>query len=153
MTKVIFLDIDGPLVNHRTCANHITPKAYGMMGKFDPIGVQMVNQLLDDFSAKLVISSTWRLTYGSHMSHVLNIAGINTNNLFDGGDKKAKSADGDNWPTYFTPKGKDVGFHKGSGRHNEIATWLDTHMSRISNFLIIDGLLLTSFHFILLVIF
>lgn len=120
MTKVIFLDIDGPLVNHRT---EIGSKTHGLMGRFDPIGVNMVNTLLEDFKAKLVISSTWRMQYGIYMHHVLNVAGIHTMHLHENDE---------------TPRGPEVNYRIGKdSRGIEIQAWLDKHLD-ITNFLIID---------------
>ena len=130
MTKIIFLDIDGPLVNHRTSARSLNGGQMGLMGKFDPIGVNMINALAQDFDAKIVISSTWRLSYLGYMGHVLNTAGIHTNYLYNNG-----GVDTD-WPSWFTPKSPHITGGNGNGRHKEIASWLDKNT--ITNYVIID---------------
>jgi hypothetical protein len=128
MTKIIFLDIDGPLVNYRT---QVGSNSSGLMGKFDPIGVNMVNQLLQDFDAQLVISSTWRINYGIHMHHVLNVAGVHTKYLHDDDE---------------TPRGPDVNYRIGrDSRTLEIDKWLDQH-DGIVNYLIIDDIQISKPH-------
>ncbi len=57
--KLIYLDIDGVMCTHRACA------AIGEMGTMDyldPIACKLVENLITEFSAKVVISSTWRIT-------------------------------------------------------------------------------------------
>lgn len=56
--KIIYLDIDGVLCTHRASA------AIGetvRMDYLDPIACKLVERLITEFQAKIVISSTWRL--------------------------------------------------------------------------------------------
>lgn len=59
--KVLFLDIDGPLVTYRA---HMVKGVKGSStkhgDKFDPICVGLVNLICEKTLAKIVISSTWR---------------------------------------------------------------------------------------------
>lgn len=54
--RVVFLDIDGPMIPTRAS---FLPDQPIVMTKFDPCAVGMLNSLLDRSGAKLVISSTW----------------------------------------------------------------------------------------------
>jgi len=53
--KVIFLDIDGVLVNRKSLAD-----MGGMRAKADPRCVEALNAITDATGAKIVVSSTWR---------------------------------------------------------------------------------------------
>lgn len=58
MTKIIFLDFDGPMLPLR---GYITPEnKEEVWSQFDPIAVAMVNSLVKEGPAKIVISSAWR---------------------------------------------------------------------------------------------
>ena len=54
--KICFIDIDGPLLPIR--AYHL-PGQTQLVTKFDPCAVSLVNKLIEDSGAKIVISSTW----------------------------------------------------------------------------------------------
>lgn len=53
---IIFLDIDGVLVNRRSLS-----KASGLRSQADPDCVAMLNRITDATGAKIVVSSTWRM--------------------------------------------------------------------------------------------
>lgn len=55
---MIFLDIDGPLIPVRACLLTEQPGARLMV--FDPIAVAMVNKLIEESDAAVVVSSIWR---------------------------------------------------------------------------------------------
>lgn len=55
--KIIFLDMDGVLCTYRASQ---AVRETGMMTYLDPIAVKLVERLVVDNSAKIVISSTWR---------------------------------------------------------------------------------------------
>lgn len=52
--KVVFLDIDGVLIHHKSIPIHTAHKA-------DPDCVERLNQITDATGAKIVVSSTWRM--------------------------------------------------------------------------------------------
>lgn len=56
--KLIYLDIDGVLCTHRASA---AIGETGTMDYLDPIACKLVERLITEFEAKVVISSTWRL--------------------------------------------------------------------------------------------
>lgn len=102
--KVLFLDIDGPLVNHRS---HLVMQELdqGMMSSFDPISVGLVNLICQNTGAKIVISSTWRLIHPD-IKEILTAHGIKD----------------EFHPDYKTPVTR-----MGHGRGAEIKSWLDNH--------------------------
>src|SRR5688500_9278670 len=58
--KVVFLDIDGVLVNRKSLM-----KASGLRATADPHCVEALNAITDATSAKIVVSSTWRYFHRS----------------------------------------------------------------------------------------
>jgi hypothetical protein len=105
MTKIVVLDIDGPMIPHRAymmAENHGT-----IVSHFDPIAVMMVRRLLAFAPAKLVISSTWRGGGKERMLHLLGKNGFPEGCLH--GD----------WAT--TPLNANL------RRWEEIQTWLNRH--------------------------
>lgn len=59
--NIVFLDIDGPMLSGRAWVPWILGGGKGNLGLWDPIGVAMVNSLLREAPAQLVISSTWKI--------------------------------------------------------------------------------------------
>lgn len=71
--KVIFLDMDGVLCTYRASSG---VRETGVMTYLDPIAVKLVERLIEDNSAKVVISSTWRrLKSKDEMREVFKCAG------------------------------------------------------------------------------
>lgn len=64
--KVIFLDIDGVLLSHRSVVafgrwpNDLTPDD---VAKFDPIALALLRNFCAASGAKIVLSSTWRILH------------------------------------------------------------------------------------------
>ena len=56
--KIIFLDIDGVLNSDNYYRN--VDRNVKDWARFDPKAVKFIKKLVDDFAAKIVISSTWR---------------------------------------------------------------------------------------------
>lgn len=56
--KVIFLDFDGPMIPTR--AYWLPNQTRPIVSIFDPVAVSLVNKLLEESQAQLVISSSWR---------------------------------------------------------------------------------------------
>lgn len=68
--KTLFLDIDGVLVNRKTINEH-KKNEYRGMGNFDPFCVHLLNWILDQTGAELVLSSSWRLGTPKRYTRVL----------------------------------------------------------------------------------
>lgn len=64
--KVVFLDIDGVLNSHRTCIafngypHDLTAADLGM---FDLVALGLIRNIVETARAKIVLSSSWRLTH------------------------------------------------------------------------------------------
>lgn len=71
--NIIFLDIDGPLCNHRVHVA-VTRRA-GLHSYFDPIACGLIKRLCEDYDCKIVIGSVWRMHYDLHaMQSIMNAA-------------------------------------------------------------------------------
>ena len=111
--KIIFLDIDGVL-NSEKYYRSVDRKRKNW-SRFDPLAVLMIKKLIDEFSLKIVITSTWR--FGA--VEMLNIE------LIKSGLKQYLYED---WKTPQTSP---------SHRGKEIKMWLDNHPV-INEYVIID---------------
>jgi hypothetical protein len=73
MSKIIFLDIDGTLNSRQYIlqqgdlwdhpSNKYTPDGKFMQSEMDPLAVARLNRITDATGAKIVVISTWRLSY------------------------------------------------------------------------------------------
>lgn len=107
MSKVIFLDVDGPMIPVR--AYHL-PNQTKPASVFDPIAAAMLDKLIKMSGAKLVISSTWQINGLDGVKELLSKNGIDPAHLHE------------DWAT------KSAGRSKFSSmRCNEIKWWLDDH--------------------------
>lgn len=111
--KVIFLDIDGVL-NSEQYYRTVNRKEKEL-DRFDPKVVALLIDLVGEFSAKLVISSTWRFGALSLLRHEVKKSGLN----------KYLHNDWRTPQTYPPHRGK------------EIKLWLDKHQG-VENYLILD---------------
>jgi hypothetical protein len=78
--KVIFLDFDGPMVPIRA---YWLPNQTKPAEVFDPVAVSLLNKLIEDSGAKLVISSSWRIMGRDRVVEVLSKNGIDPDHLHD----------------------------------------------------------------------
>lgn len=116
--KAIFLDIDGPLVNHRSNAAH-GPST--ILHVFDPVASAMVLRLCKDHHAKIVISSSWRYDHSAYSLRAI------LNNAAPGlGDCMHSTSP-------FTPK-----INTERSRGHEIAKWLSNQTQEVDAYLILD---------------
>lgn len=60
--KIIFLDIDGPLVNHKSHSE--AGKLGGLMSDFGAESVKLLSSICTRFDAKIVVISTWASARG-----------------------------------------------------------------------------------------
>lgn len=111
--KILFLDVDGVLnseVYHKS-ASH----SENDWSRFDPISVELIKKLIEEFSLQLVISSTWRYGAVDRLMHEL---------------KKNKLIEY-LYHEWFTPVIHPA--HRGT----EIKLWLDLH-PEVTDYIIID---------------
>jgi len=133
MSKVIFLDIDGPIMTPRSALLHVMTEGMktplhefskdflaSAQEKFwlpDPVAVILITKLAEDNDAKIVISSTWR----SHKNF------IETDLPMLGFDKSLLHED------WATPRFSESGVR----REDEINAWLEKH-PEVTQFITID---------------
>jgi len=111
--KIIFLDIDGVMNSERYYRS--VDRTINNWSRFDPNVVDMITRLVDEFSAKLVISSTWRFGAIKQLENELTKSAL----------KKYLHKE---WKT---PKAYPN--HRGK----EIKLWLDQHLE-IKDYVVID---------------
>jgi len=110
--KVLFLDIDGVL-NSKLYYKYIYKPEEG--SRFDPYCVILVKRLVEEFSLKIVISSTWRNGSVNRLMKELN-----EHNMIEYLH--------DDWHTPFVRR---------ASRGSEINLWLDSH-PEVKDYLILD---------------
>jgi hypothetical protein len=123
--KLIFLDIDGPLVNFRSCIAE--GNVGGKLSYFDPIACKLLRQICFETNSRLVISSSWRKDHErSGMVAILNAACANLGNYI-----LADSEFGERWrtPTYC---------REHTCRGDEINSWMDSFCHEQCQFVILD---------------
>lgn len=124
--NVIFLDIDGVLCTTRACI--AVGNTGGCFSYLDPIACLLVKRLCDEHNARIVISSSWRLSYDMYaMQAILNAACAGL------GDKMYCEAEIDWKTSSFNNTTADK-----HGRGREIYSWLQKHDDYVNNFCIID---------------
>lgn len=111
--KIIFLDIDGVL--NSDLYYRSVDRSQKDWSRFDTVVVDFIKNLVDEFSAKLVITSTWRFGAVEKLNSELKKSGV----------KKYLHKD---WKTP-----KLYPSHRGT----EINLWLNQHLEA-SNYLILD---------------
>jgi hypothetical protein len=111
--KILFLDIDGVLNSEEFYKNSFNSGEH--LNRFDPSSVSFIKALVEEFSLKIVISSTWRFGAVDRLMHELKRNKL-LNYLY---------------PDWFTPVIHPV--HRGT----EIKFWLDLH-PEITDYAIID---------------
>jgi hypothetical protein len=111
--KIIFLDIDGVLNSEMYYRS--VDRSIKDWSRFDPRVVDMITELVEEFSTKIVISSTWRFGAVKQLNSELTKSGL----------KKYLHKD---WKTpQVYPS------HRGT----EIKMWLDEHPD-VTSYVIID---------------
>lgn len=112
--KVIFIDVDGPLIPLRAI---YLPTQTKIMSVFDPCATSMLLKLLDDSGAKLVISSSWGHQGSKVCADLFTKNGIDADKYFHF-----------DWRT---PR------KMSSSRTQEIKWWLDDH-PEVTHYVAID---------------
>lgn len=116
MSKVIFLDFDGPMLPIR--AYWLPTQTKPVVSIFDPVAVSLVNKLIEDSGAKLVISSTWR---------------------FQGYDKVAETLQKNNIDPVHLHTDWQTPSKMSSQRIHEIKWWLEEH-PEVTHYVAIDDI-------------
>lgn len=117
MKKIIFLDIDGPMIPGRA---FMLPENYKKRAtRFDPIAVALLNKILENGDIELVISSVWRLFGYEKICETLKNNGIDTAFLHE------------DWDTDRIYEGAS------SNRVAEIKKWLKEH-PEVKSYVVID---------------
>ena len=111
--KIIFLDIDG-VMNSEVYHKNLDTKKKNWR-RFDPEAVKMIKRLVEEFDAKIVISSLWRFVAKKELAKELKESGLINHLHID-------------WKTPVIEPG-----HRGK----EIKLWLNVH-PEINDFVIID---------------
>ncbi len=111
--KIIFLDIDG-VMNSELYYKSVNTKKKNW-SRFDPKAVEMITRLVEEFNARIVISSLWRFAMKKELAQELKVSGL------------IKFLHKD-WQTPILQPG-----HRGK----EIKMWLDQHPD-ILEYLILD---------------
>ncbi len=144
--NVIFLDIDGVFVTHRSWLGSKVKRS-GRLSEFDPIALEMVRKLCEKNSAKIVVSSTWRkisvMEPGEDYKNIL-FNHFNDSGLFEyvlmpswrtvclGFEKRSSDMPSiENWKKWTDRKDLCV-------RGDEIDRWLKINGQDVKNYCIID---------------
>lgn len=118
MSKILFLDIDGPMIPAKA---YFLPGQTRIVSVFDPCAVGMLLKLISLTGAKIVISSVHRYQGMRHIEHLFKLNGIPIEHLHD------------DWHTTMD---------QSYSRSEEIQIWLDAHPS-IEPYIAIDDELLS----------
>ena len=114
--KIIFLDFDG-VISTPECRWHL-----------DPEKVALLEELIKETDAKIVVSSSWSVG-SKNAEHFVN-------KLFNGWARQSNGVITED--SIFTKAIYDVTDHMGSKRGDEIQRWLDTHIDRVESYVIFD---------------
>lgn len=121
--NIIFLDMDGVLVNPATC---VSVGDTGCFSYLDPVSCGLVKKLCTEFDCRIVISSSWRLLYNKFaMQGILNAACPLLGNFMYMDDR---------WCTE-SFNGCSIDEH---GRGKEILAWINKYPTEFNNFVILD---------------
>lgn len=113
MSCIVFLDIDGPMIPVRA---FFLPNQTRPASIFDPCATGMLLKLLQESSAKIVISSTWGQFGKDRCEELLAKNGIDPSYLHE---------------DWVTPR------KMSSARYHEIKWWLDKH-PEVTHYVAID---------------
>lgn len=113
--RVIFLDIDGVLSHFKSRWN------------IDPKKVALLEEVLKDTGAKIVVSSSWRVGCRDGKDFV--------DKMFTSWRSQVSAQKRD---SLFIESIIDVTDHRGCARGDEIQRWLDAHEDEVETYVILD---------------
>lgn len=120
MNKIIFLDIDGVLNNDEHLKKFSRSK--NPMDHIMPEKVKLLNSIIKDTSAKIVLSTGWRVVLGAaETADVLLNSGLEGSIVGSTPDLPRR-------------------FSEVIPRWKEIQTWINQNKNKIANFVILDDL-------------
>lgn len=102
--NIVFLDIDGPLCNHR--AAHASGDG-GIIRALDPVGVGLLNRVCAANDAGYVVTSSWRKEFPSSIDVILQVGGVRasflgvTKTIGNRGTEIKEWLDRKGWPPNF----------------------------------------------------
>lgn len=118
LPNIIFLDVDGVLVNPETCIAEDDKCGYSY---FDPISARLVRRLCEEHNCRIVISSSWRkLLNAESMKAILGAVCPRLGHYMYTDDR---------WCTISPTNGY---------RGEEIKAWIDKYSSQFNSFVILD---------------
>lgn len=144
--NLIFLDIDGVFVTHRSWLGTRGKKRSGRSSEFDPIAMEMIRKLCERTDSKIVVCSSWR-----KISVMEN--GNSPQNILYKTFKKAGLVKYVLMPSWRTPcmasqkrpddfpkakKWEKWGTEENCIRGDEVNRWLDINGKDVKNYCIID---------------
>ena len=119
--KILFLDIDGVLNN--TCPGTVCVKGKRL---YDPHCISVLNNVLSDTNANIVISSAWRVGYScDFLAGQLDMMGVCVQHYTVYKDKYAHRIVG-------------VTDTNGPTRATEIVRWIEANQDKIDSYAIVD---------------
>ena len=117
--NIVFLDIDEVLNNARSCC------AYRTAHRLDPVAVAVLLDILEQGSAEIVLSSTWR--NHDNVLDTLDANGIPIKHFFYGPNKD-----------FYELKLWKTGRSKHGFRGDEVDTWLEKYGHLVDSYVILD---------------
>lgn len=130
--NIVFLDFDGPIVNHRASLSAGEDRCGGGMSYLDPIACGLVKRLCEEHNARIVVSSSWRTDFDlTTMQAVLGAACP--------GLDRFVYPDQDHWRTVSYVFSEEMQIYT-SDRGREIAKWLSDNKNVWKDFVVIDDM-------------
>ena len=118
LPNIIFLDMDGVLVNPETC---IAEEDRGGFSYIDPVSARLVRKLCEEHNCRIVISSTWRKIFDTYAMQAILGAACPRLGTYMYSDER--------WCTISS----DSGY-----RGEEIKAWIDKYPTTFNRFVILD---------------
>lgn len=140
--KVLFLDIDGPMIPGRSWVSQGKfdfSRDSGIYDTFDPIAVDTINKLIDKTGLEIVVSSAWRNKGFDYVMDVFEKNGLSPEHVHD--DWRTIK-----WPDPNEPFERDKEINEWLSRHPEVtlSAAIDDSQLSVANFVKVtfeDGML------------
>lgn len=116
--RVIFLDIDGPMLPARAWIGR-TEDSEAPFAPWDPVACKMIESLVVEAKAKLVISSSWASMGRAEFEGHLVLNGLKADDLHD------------DWMTPREPGTRSDQVHGWLEAHPEVTSWVSFDDARV----------------------